>query len=687
MRERFHGKITKAQELARLLSISVETSRFGFKPGEVFNRPGLGFRQYSSEGRVETMSIKNTEILLQLGKDLLSKGDFKEAEETFKAALVIYDQISTRNNLALALQKQDKIQEAINILKFSVGAKGSTSLANPYSHALFAQLLLASDCNKEARRHVDIAIKKFEKGIPLQSKQDLTAWLEYTVIIMLTIGELEDHRFIIELYRRWQKYPLLDHARYLAAVAYFNLGRYSSAESLWKMSPYSKMLTEGMRQVALWIDRGDIPPFNLEYEFIPHEEMCKKLEVAAKDEEARRLFSQLGQVRMILLASLLRPDLGQKGIHQMTVDTLVVSGGEWGRDLGQRLLESRSMDKSVKFAAAMALFNIGVYKENEPVPMIIDGKEVEFEINKVMMSFELDQEVREILPVVKKLKEKGQYKEAVALLENLPQNKRFHPQPLIVMANLYRDLKELDKAEEILLLLLDVLPKDPVVLFNLVGLSIQKEDLKQGRSYLDQLDLKGLDDDFKQKVEMLRRHIENKEREMKNGLPFWNVEDAVSAYEEAQRNKVEEKTLPRDTSLLRGLKNMPAIWLDGMLDYHDLDCSGKRQEKEKIIADFLCQKANLADTLEILDEEDVELVQFLLSKGGWARLNIVSRKFGSMEGTGFHWNEENPDSPLAFLWSIGLVMVGRTTINERRCKIAVIPVELREHLQSLLCSQ
>ncbi len=631
------------------------------------------------------MSLK-TEKLLQLGKELLSKGDFRGAEETFKAALVLDDQISTRNNLALAMQKQGKIEEAINILKFSIGAKGSTSLANPYSHALFAQLLLASDNKKEARHHVDIAIKKFEKGIPLQAKHDLTAWLEYAVVIMLTIGELEDHRLIIELYRRWQKYPLQDHARYLAAVAYFNLGRYSSAESLWKMSPYSKMLAEGMRQVALWVDRGDIPPFKLEYEFIPQEELYKKLELAADGEEARCLFSQMGQVRMMLLANLLRPDLDQKGI-QMTVDTLVVSGSEWGRDLGQRILESRSMDKSVKFAAALALFNIGVYKENEKVPMIIDGKEIEFEVNQVMMSFELDQEVQELLPEVKKLKGKGRYKEAIALLENLPQSKRFHPQPMIVMANLYRDLKELDKAEEILLLLLDVLPKDPVVLFNLVGLSLQKEDPKQGRSYFDQLDLEGLDDEFKGKVEMLRRHIENKEREMKTDLPFWNVEASVSAYEEAQRNKVEEKTLPRDASLSRGLKNMPAIWLDGMLDYHDLDCSVKRQQKEKTIADFLHQKANLADTLEDLSDEEVELVQFLLSKGGWARLNIVSRKFGSMEGDGFHWNEEIPDSPLAFLWSIGLVMVGRTIINERRCKIAVIPVELRDHLQSLLCSQ
>jgi tetratricopeptide (TPR) repeat protein len=358
-----------------------------------------------------------------------------------------------------------------------------------------------------------------------------------------------------------------------------------------------------------------------------------------------------------------------------------------GRDLGQRILEARNMDRAVKLAAAMALFNIGVYKENEPVTMILDGKEVKFAINQVMMSFELDEEVREMLPMVKKLKGEGRYKEALTLLENLPQNKKFHPQPLIVMANLYRDLKELGKAEEILLLLLNVLPKDPVVLFNLVGLSLQKKDLQQGRSYFDQLDLNGLDDEFKQKVDMLGRHIENMESEMRHGLPFWNVEEAVSTFEEAQRNKMEEKTLPRDAGLSRGLKNMPAIWLDGMLDYYDLDCSGKRQEKEKIVADFLSQKTNLAATLKDLDKEEVELVQFLLSKGGWARLNIVSRKFGSMEGSGFHWNEENPDSPLAFLWSIGLVMVGRTIINERRCKIAVIPVELREHLQSLLGSQ
>lgn len=64
---------------------------------------------------------------------------------------------------------------------------------------------------------------------------------------------------------------------------------------------------------------------------------------------------------------------------------------------------------------------------------------------------------------------------------------------------------------------------------------------------------------------------------------------------------------------------------------------------------------------------------FFLSYNG-----SVTRKFGSMDGDGFYWNEEEEGSysPLGTLWSQGLVFVGRCLIDNRRTKIVTIPVEL-----------
>ncbi len=631
------------------------------------------------------MSRRRAEELFQRGEELLNKQDFKGAEKTFRAALQLDGHISITNNLALALQKQNKTKKALETLKPHVDADNAASPGNPYSHAFFAQLMMASGSKEEARYHVDVAVKKFEKGLSLKkhNKAQLSLWLEYANIIMITIGRLGDHRRIIELYQRWKRYSLPDHARHLAAVASFNLGRYRSADTLWKLSPYMGTLTRVMRKVAMLIDRGDIPPFKLDYESISNDEFDKKIADAEKDVEAHRLFAQIGQMRMMLLASILDAESTGKDV-QMEVETLVVFGGDWGREFGERILASNSFGKTAKLYAASALIQIGVYQESDPIPMIIDGKEEKVIISEVIIPHKPDQEAREVLAEVAKLKEKGKIQEAIVLLENLTRKKKFYPRPLLVLADLYCLQNEWGKAEEVLLLLYDVLPEDPVVLYNLTVISLEKGDIKKSRFYFNRLNLQGMDNEFKDKVKMLKDYIESQERELQKVLPFWNVEDAVNSMAESQRHKVEEKTLPKDAGLAKGLKNMPAIWLDGMLDYYDIDCSGKRQEKEKTIANYLHHRDNLADTLEDLEEEDIEVIKFLLANGGWARLSIVSRKFGSMEGSGYFWSEDNPDLPLAFLWSIGLVMVGRTILNERRCKIAIIPLDLRDQLQSLL---
>lgn len=80
----------------------------------------------------------------------------------------------------------------------------------------------------------------------------------------------------------------------------------------------------------------------------------------------------------------------------------------------------------------------------------------------------------------------------------------------------------------------------------------------------------------------------------------------------------------------------------------------------------------------------VEKAFELRDKGGWSRLNAVTRRFGSLGGDGYYWEEEDPESPLGFLWSRALVMVGKAVIEGRRTKIATIPIELRQPLKEIL---
>ncbi|MBC7083460.1 MAG: tetratricopeptide repeat protein [Firmicutes bacterium] len=76
----------------------------------------------------------------------------------------------------------------------------------------------------------------------------------------------------------------------------------------------------------------------------------------------------------------------------------------------------------------------------------------------------------------------------------------------------------------------------------------------------------------------------------------------------------------------------------------------------------------------------------ILDRGGWAKLSALTRRFGSMEGDGFWWEEIPPRSTLGRLRRKALVFVGRAVVEGRRYKVAVIPVELREDLAELLGS-
>ena len=115
---------------------------------------------------------------------------------------------------------------------------------------------------------------------------------------------------------------------------------------------------------------------------------------------------------------------------------------------------------------------------------------------------------------------------------------------------------------------------------------------------------------------------------------------------------------------------MPNEWLLMMCAIHNVDPCRLRSQREKAIIDYLTDPAYLKQAVQELAPDEQELLLYLLSKGGWALLSSVSRKFGKMEGDGFHWEEEEPQSTTGKLWSKGLIMVGKTIHNNRQVKIA-----------------
>ncbi|MGQ9533207.1 MAG: tetratricopeptide repeat protein [Desulfotomaculales bacterium] len=639
------------------------------------------------------MSIDTLLELEARGRRLLAERDFRAAAKTFQEALALAekvlpaaavprDSVPIRNNLALALFVTGEPLKALEVLRPYLGGDPRAE-GNPFTYALAARVHASQGQEAEARRWLERAVTLFGRGLSAILRgtpgMDVQPFLEYTVAIMEAAAALKDHRQVLDLYRRWEPHHVRWQNRYLAAVACFNLGRYRRAAALWGSlgevyHPFAKM-----GEVALRVERGMVPPFELGYEIYSREELDAMLRAARHDEAARRRFVEDGYCRMVLLVILLEgQDKQQYTEAGRTAYQLVYYGGEWGERFGRRILEGPGYAVPVKMQAARALAARGILSENEPVPMWIDGRWQPVEYRTLLVTTEpepdLDARVEEAI----RLREAGRVDEAEALLRELCLGPRVPARAVMTLANLLRGKGQLDEAVQLMNLLENLIPDHPAFLFNYAALMLQKGDTRRAREYFERIDVRETSEEFRAKLEVLREEIARAEE--------WVFSPAalVRAFEEQRRKAVEEKPLGVDASLVQGLRNMPARWLEAACRSHGLEPVRYRKERQEQLRRFFLDRANLEKAVAALAAEERELLRYLMERGGWARLSPVTRRFGSLEGDGFFWDECGPKSPLGVLWSRALVMVGRTALEGRRCKVAVVPAEMRPALAEIL---
>lgn len=627
------------------------------------------------------MPSKKWKQLMEHGRELLEKRDIPGAEHAFASALALEEDVSARNNLALAVFLQGEAERALDVLEPNLDPR--QSFGNPFSFSLAALILAALGRRKEGRRYLDLAISLFDRGRKLLEQMDLdkNAWYEYTVVIMKGAGALGEHRLVLDLYKRWESCHITWENRFLAGVASFNLGRYRRAASLWGSLADIGPFALHMQQVAFLVERGLIPSFPLEYEQTDPETLQQAATKAPpKEQDALlSLYAGNGTVRMQLLSYLFGAKIEDDEAEKIVIP-LIRYGGDWGKAFGLRLLEAGGVPQGFKFSAAVALVQRGVFKAGEPIPVIIDGKEETMKIEQRHFSLEPDPELDRLNDEARKLRDRGRFEDAVVLLEPLYEQGRYYPATMLTLANLYRTLNRLDHARKVLEMLEAMLPEHPVVLFNLAALCLERGDYRRSLQYLDRLDEAGPNKDISGKAGYLRRkaelHLAMADPEARRALEL--------AYEDEAREDIEQKVLPLKASLRRGLKNMPSDWLEYICAVYGLERCRLRREREELIVSTLGREATLRKAVAALDESGRELLRYLLARGGWARLQAVTRKFGTMQGDGCSWLEAEPASLPGRLWSRALIMVGRAGLENRSARVVLIPADLREKLARIL---
>lgn len=636
---------------------------------------------------------QSAEKLIEKGRESLLRGDFQQAARAFAKALEHGESPVLRNNLAYANFMAGKHRQALEDLMPLLGAEEENTDANPFTFALASRICCALGDTEKAHYWLGVAIRLFEEGLrEIRRTRKLhtpegEAFLEYTAIIMQAAGDLRDHRLVYDLFRRWENYHTSWINAFLAAAACFNMGRYKQAASLWANLTHVFQACSVMGKIAFAIERRIIPPFEMSYSLPTDEEVKKMLKEASENQEMRSRCVENSYIRTIMLEHVLDGKDSPGARHPLY--NLIYYGGEWGKQLGECVFSSPIFSLEMKMVAAQALIERGVLKEGEPVPMVIDGKEkiIHIDVKTPKIIEGQDAKLDKLVQKARRLRDQGKFDQATAVLEELYTEGVYYPPAMLTLANLLRRQNRLKEARNIMEVLESLAPDDPAVLFNFAALMIQLREPGQARSYLRRIDPGSAPEEIRVKLPILKSEINKLEARRQADypeFPYVSPEELMKYCLESRRKYIEDKPLPVDTPLAKGLKNMPAKWLTAACSAYGLDPAPHRPERERQLIEFLTDRDNLKSAVAGLTAKQRKLISYLLEQGGWSTISPVAKKFGSMSGDGFIWDEKQPKSALGNLWLRCLVMVGKTKLSGRNYKIATIPLELREPLKEIL---
>ncbi|HHW13420.1 MAG TPA: tetratricopeptide repeat protein [Firmicutes bacterium] len=602
--------------------------------------------------------------LLDEGRRHLDARDFGRAEDCFRASVAAAEIPAARNNWALCRHVTGDPQGALEVL----GPLLRSPHPAPFSRALASRAHRALGDQAEARRLLQEAVRDFKAGLasPFQRGGASEAdWLEYAVPLEQAALELGEYRLVLDFYGR------LTHRRppaagFCAGIAAFNLGRHAQAAKLWGRITDPKWVRplSAYLRVAELTEQGVIPPLLLEGEPVPGPAETKDPETVREAIRTKHI------ARVPLLAALFDP---AAGLPSGTLSAFIAETGAWGIELGRRILQAASVSLELKMEAAQALVQAGIFRQDEPIPLIHEGRPTSIFVRKVQLRGpdpELDRKVAQ----AKRLRDEGRQDEAYRLLAGLEEEGVFYPPAMVALANLRRQRGELDDARRTLEALLEAFPEDQAVLFNLAALHLQREDLERARQYAARLKPEGQPPEFQRRVRKLR--------ELLAAVSPGRVDPAAVA--ESYRRQAEEKALPLELTLRRALKSLPVPWLDATAAVYQVERVPRRAERERLVADALTDPERLRRALAAEPPEVREALRLLLQRGGWCKLSVLTRRFGRLDGDGYWWGERPPTSTVGRLRLLGLVFVGRTSIEGQRHKVAVVPVELRPWLASYL---
>ena len=608
----------------------------------------------------DSLSRGQADDLFKQGYDHLSRHEIDQAAECFRVVAETDPQPAVLNNWALCRFAKGDSEGAFNIIRPLLRKKGSLL---PFTKALASRICTATGNTVKARRHLKHALADFELGaqvIPPGRLLPPDEWLAYIEPIKLAAGELGQHQLVLDLHRRWSGTgePLSKHT---AAVAAFNLERFDDASRYWSSIKDRSWAgaVKAHKAVADLALRRIVPRFDLHYD------IGRQPSLPA-GENGPREYIDSPEARVHILSIIFE---GKAAGGSALLGLLIENSGEWGKALGQNLLGVSDLPMHLKIEAAEALVSLGVYGKDEPIPMVDKGKRISARI-KVMPVLERDPEAEKVLREAIRQRDSGNTDQAYRTLSDLMSQRGIaYPPAMITLANLMRERGELVEAVSLLKAVEQCVPADPVVQFNLAGCYAQMGDPVKARDHFSRIDPTGQDKEFRDKHSRLKAEM--------TGTALFAPPD-IEVVTDMIRETREERPISTNITVASALRCIPVQWLDAIAFVYGTEKARLRPDRESSVLARITDPEVLADVLGFESSEVRATLSYLLENGGIAKVSSVERRFGSMDGDGYYWNEVPPGSPLGRLRILGLAYVGRSVIDGKRHKVAVVPVDLRQ---------
>ncbi|NLC62662.1 MAG: tetratricopeptide repeat protein, partial [Thermoanaerobacterales bacterium] len=514
------------------------------------------------------MNESKLEKLNAKGRQLLEEGNIEEARKLYHKILEYEDNIYVRNNLALAYYLSGDYDGALSVLKPVISDASILGEPNPFSFAVASMIYSALENEFQAVSYLKRAVGLYDQQLlQFNSNKVPVSFLEYTIIIMRAAAKLNDHRKVYDLYRRWRDLHVSWEADYMAAVACFNMRDYKKAIKFWENAGTTFSLANCMSKIAMKVMQGEIPFFEMNYEIFSERELDEMFQKVTKNEEYRRQFKKKGFFKMMAIDMFLS---NEEGFATNWLRELINLGGEWGNQLGKRILNSYHYSAKMKSVAAQVLTEKGVFSPGEPIPAVIEGRKTQIKIKTQEIIMNQNEKLDEIISKARYLKNEGKLDDAINLLEDLMQKEQFYPPAMMNLANYYRLKDEKEKSLELFEILGEVLKDEPIYLFNYSALLLDMGNVQKAQEYFERIKRPGYTQEFEEKLKLLEEMLYHERI-----IP----DDIMEYFEESMRTDVEKKAIPIAPSLARGLKNMPSQWLDEVGKAFDLEPARRRRDR------------------------------------------------------------------------------------------------------------